>query len=86
MKNIKIIVILSIIIIASSQIVEAQETLGNSTWGSNGSLLGGSGGSSTGQSLLNQQDNYNTNTNNIYNPSGSRMNCYTNSYGQTVCN
>jgi hypothetical protein len=82
MKDIKVIVILSVIVIASSQIVTAQETLGNSSPG----IIGNSGGSSPGQNLLNEPNNYNTNTDNIYNSNGSRMNCYTNSYGQTICN
>jgi len=84
MKTLKIITILSFVVITSSQMTEARSLLDNNN--STGSSLLGNGQSSTGQSLLNQQDNYNTNINNIYNQNGSQMNCYTNSFGQTVCN
>jgi len=58
---------------------------GNS--GSSGSLLGnGSGSSNTGTSLLRSYETEDTNTNNIYDSTGTQQSCYNDSYGNTVCN
>ena len=58
---------------------------GNSV--SSGSLLSnGSGNSNTGTSLLRSYETEDTNTNNIYNSTGTQQSCYNDSYGNTVCN
>ena len=58
---------------------------GNS--GSSGSLLSnGSGNSNTGTSLLRSYEQQDTNTNNIYNSTGTQQSCYNDSFGNTVCN
>ena len=82
----KIIITTAIAIILTTQTAQAGSLLtGNS--GSSGSLLGnGSGSNKTGTSLLRSYETQDTNTNNIYNKSGTQQTCYNNSYGNTVCN
>ena len=59
---------------------------GNS--GSSGSLLTGNSNSNntTGTSLLRSYEQQDTNTNNIYNSTGTQQSCYNDSFGNTVCN
>ena len=75
----------AIVGILTMQVAQAGSLLtGNS--GSSGSLLTGNSNNTTGTSLLRSYEQQDTNTNNIYNSSGTLMSCYTDSYGNTVCN
>mgnify|MGYP000047046196 CR=1 FL=1 len=71
MKLIKIIAVAAIATTITVQAVQAGSLLGNSD--------------TTGSSLLRSYEETNTNTNNIYDSSGYQMSCYTDSYGNTIC-
>ena len=45
----------------------------------------GNSNNTTGTSLLRSYEETDTNTNNIYDSSGYQMSCYTDSYGNTIC-
>ena len=69
------------------QVVQAGSSLLTGNSGSSGSLLSnGSGNSNTGTSLLRSYETEDTNTNNIYNSTGTQQSCYNDSFGNTVCN
>ena len=67
------------------QATQAGSSLLTGNSGSSGSLLS-SGNSNTGTSLLRSYETEDTNTNNIYNSTGTQQSCYNDSYGNTVCN
>ena len=69
------------------QATQAGSSLLTGNSGGSGSLLSnGSGNSNTGTSLLRSYETEDTNTNNIYNSTGTQQSCYNDSYGNTVCN
>ena len=69
------------------QATQAGSSLLTGNSGSSGSLLSnGSDNSNTGTSLLRSYETEDTNTNNIYNSTGTQQSCYNDSYGNTVCN
>ena len=69
------------------QATQAGSSLLTGNSGSSGSLLSnGSSNSNTGTSLLRSYETEDTNTNNIYNSTGTQQSCYNDSYGNTVCN
>jgi len=69
------------------QATQAGSSLLTGNSGSSGSLLSnGSGNSNTGTSLLRSYETEDTNTNNIYNSTGTQQSCYNDSFGNTVCN
>ena len=69
------------------QATQAGSSLLTGNSGSSGSLLSnGSGNSNTGTSLLRSYETEDTNTNNIFNSTGTQQSCYNDSYGNTVCN
>ena len=82
MKLIKIIAVAAIATTITVQAVQAGSLL-TGTSSSNRSLLGNS--DTTGSSLLRSYEEIDTNTNNIYDSSGDQMNCWTDSYGNTIC-
>ena len=87
MKITKIIMTTAIFATLTIPVAQAGSSLLTGNSGSSGSLLGnGSGNSNTGTSLLRSYETQDTNTNNIYNKSGTQQTCYNNSYGNTVCN
>ena len=79
MKLIKIIMLTTIATILTIQVAQAGSLL-TGTSGSSGSLLN-SGGNTTGGSLMNESY-----SGEVYDSSGNQMSCYTDSYGNTVCN
>ena len=79
MKLVKIIMLTAIAAILTIQVAQAGSLL-TGTSGSSGSLLN-SGGNTTGGSLMNESYD-----GEVYDSSGSQMSCYTDSYGNTVCN
>jgi len=85
MKILKIIIISLITANLTFQIAQAGSLLTGTSGSTGSSLLTGNSGGSTGSSLLNSYENTDTSTDNIYDTSGSQMNCYTDSYGNTVC-
>ena len=70
------------------QVVQAGSSLLTGNSGSSGSLLTGNSNSNntTGTSLLRSYEQQDTNTNNIYNSTGTQQSCYNDSFGNTVCN
>ena len=87
MKITKIIMTTAIFATLTFQVVQAGSSLLTGNSGSSGSLLSnGSGNSNTGTSLLRSYETEDTNTNNIYNSTGTQQSCYNDSYGNTVCN
>ena len=82
MKLIKIIAVAAIATTITVQAVQAGSLL-TGTSSSNRSLFGNS--NTTGSSLLRSYEETDTNTNNIYDSSGYQMSCYTDSYGNTIC-
>ena len=65
--------------ILTMQVAQAGSLL-TGTSGSSGSLLNNSG-STAGDSLMKTYE-----SNDVYDSSGNQMSCYTDSYGNTVCN
>jgi|TARA_R110000796_G_scaffold3197_1_gene12232 hypothetical protein len=87
MKIIKIIMTTAIFATLTFQVVQAGSSLLTGNSGSSGSLLSnGSGNSNTGTSLLRSYETEDTNTNNIFNSTGTKQSCYNDSFGNTVCN
>ena len=77
MKLVKIIAVTAIATILTVQAAQAGSLL-TGTSGSSGSLLGNS--DSTGSSLFKTYEDKD-----IYDSSGNQMSCYTDSWGNTIC-